>query len=151
MGTVFLPAKRAVKGKKKWLLAVPVQGEVVIDSEGAKAVLRGMPLLMSHVTKCSGTFRVQDCVRILDEDDNELARGLCNYASGTVSEFAGAAAEANTVLKGEDEWEDDLDGPPECMHANNICVTHVETLSQPLTSADYLVAGAGYESIHSED
>ena len=36
----------------------------------------------------------------------------------------------------EDEgWEDDLDGPPECIHANNICVTHVETLSRSLSLA----------------
>jgi glutamate 5-kinase len=144
---------RYTEGKKKWILAVPVQGEVAVDPAGAKAVLRGMPLLMSHVVRCSGDFRVQECVRVTDEDDNELARGLCNYGSATVKASAGAAAESirNMVHVGEDEWEDDLDGPPECMHANNICITHVETLSRSFTSADFLGHASGYESTQSED
>ena len=44
----------------------------------------------------------------------------------------------------EDGWVDDEDGPPECMHANNICVTHVETLKKSFTFSDFL--GAGYDS-----
>ena len=140
VGTAFLPAKKAAKGKKKWLLAVPVDGEIAVDDAGAKAVLRGMPLLMSHVQRCSGDFRVQACIRVTDLDENELARGLINYASTTVKALEGA-----TSGPAEDDWEDDLDGPQECMHANNICVTHVETLRRSFTSADFL-GHTGYDS-----
>jgi glutamate 5-kinase len=62
-GTAFLPAKKAAKGKKKWILAVPISGEVAVDAAGAKAVLRGMSLGMNNVLRCTGEFRVQECVR----------------------------------------------------------------------------------------
>lgn len=76
-------------------------------------------------------------------DGNELARGLCNYASSTVREAVAVSDKKQTpdVTEG---WEDDLDGPPECIHANNLCVTHVETLSRSFTFAD--LQGAGYDS-----
>ena len=145
VGTAFLPAKKAAKGKKKWLLAVPVRGEIRVNQHGEKAVLRGMPLLMTHVTRVSenDSFRVQECVTVCDVDGNELARGLCNYASSTVREAVAVSDKKQTpdVTEG---WEDDLDGPPECIHANNLCVTHVETLSRSFTFAD--LQGAGYDS-----
>jgi hypothetical protein len=30
----------------------------------------------------------------------------------------------------DDEWEDDLDGPPELIHSNNVCITNAETLAK---------------------
>ena len=141
VGTAFLPAKKAAKGKKKWLLAVPVAGEVTVSEKGAKHVLRGMPILMSHVTGCVGNFSVHACVTIKDGDDNELAKGLCNYASDVVQRAVGAGEAAAGAVADGDEWEDDLDGPPECFHANNVCVTHVETLARRLTMSDFIASG----------
>lgn len=146
VGTAFLPAKKAAKGKKKWLLAVPVRGEVRVNEAGAKATLRGMPLLMGHVVGVTGEFRVQDCVAVRDGDDNELARGLCNYSSDMIRKGIGGE-QGNEGLG--DGWEDELDGPLECMHANNICVTHVETLSRSYTFSDFV--SSGYDSTMSQD
>jgi glutamate 5-kinase len=143
VGTAFLPAKEGARGKKKWLLAVPVRGRVVVGVKGAKAVLRGAPLLLMHVVDVAeGEFRVQECVAIEDEDGNELARGLCNYASADV---AGEKRRENgeATRDGEEAWEDDLDGPMELMHANNICVTNVETLRRSFTFTDI---SQGYDS-----
>lgn len=143
VGTAFLPAKEGARGKKKWLLAVPVRGRVVVGVKGAKAVLRGAPLLLMHVVDVAeGEFRVQECVAIEDEDGNELARGLCNYASADVArEKRRENGEARR--DGEEAWEDDLDGPMELMHANNICVTNVETLRRSFTFTDI---SQGYDS-----
>jgi glutamate 5-kinase len=143
VGTAFLPAKEGARGKKKWLLAVPVRGRVVVGVKGAKAVLRGAPLLLMHVVDVAeGEFRVQECVAIEDEDGNELARGLCNYASADV---AGEKRREDGEARrdGEEAWEDDLDGPMELMHANNICVTNVETLRRSFTFTDI---SQGYDS-----
>lgn len=143
VGTVFLPAKKAAKGKKKWLLAVPISGEVRVNELGERAVLRGAPLLMTHVTFVSDHhFRVQECITVCDRDGNELARGLCNYAANTVREAVAASTQIGTEKSC--GWEDDLDGPPECIHGNNMCVTHGETLSKSFTFAD--LQGAGYDS-----
>ena len=143
VGTAFLPAKEGARGKKKWLLAVPVRGRVVVGVKGAKAVLRGAPLLLMHVVDVAeGEFRVQECVAIEDEDGNELARGLCNYASADVArEKRRENGEARR--DGDEAWEDDLDGPMELMHANNICVTNVETLRRSFTFTDI---SQGYDS-----
>ena len=143
VGTAFLPAKEGARGKKKWLLAVPVRGRVVVGVRGAKAVLRGAPLLLIHVVDVAeGEFRVQECVAIEDEDGNELARGLCNYASADVArEKRRENGEARR--DGEEAWMDDLDGPMELMHANNICVTNVETLRRSFTFTDI---SQGYDS-----
>lgn len=143
VGTAFLPAKEGARGKKKWLLAVPVRGRVVVGVKGAKAVLRGAPLLLIHVLDVAeGEFRVQECVAIEDEDGNELARGLCNYASADVArEKRRENGEARR--DGEEAWMDDLDGPMELMHANNICVTNVETLRRSFTFTDI---SQGYDS-----
>lgn len=143
VGTAFLPAKEGARGKKKWLLAVPVRGRVVVGVKGAKAVLRGAPLLLIHVVDVAeGEFRVQECVAIEDEDGNELARGLCNYASADVArEKRRENGEARR--DGEEAWMDDLDGPMELMHANNICVTNVETLRRSFTFTDI---SQGYDS-----
>jgi glutamate 5-kinase len=143
VGTAFLPAKEGARGKKKWLLAVPVRGRVVVGVKGAKAVLRGAPLLLMHVVDVAeGEFRVQECVAIEDEDGNELARGLCNYAAADV---AGEKRREDGEARrdGEEAWEDDLDGPMELMHANNICVTNVETLRRSFTFTDI---SQGYDS-----
>lgn len=148
VGTAFLPAKIAAKGKKKWILAVPIHGTIKVDRAGANAVIRGLPLLTTHVTECDGSFRVQECVRIVNEDGQEIARGLCNYNSLVLSESAkdyGCSAPMGTVEGDQlDGWVDDEDGPPECVHANNVCVTHVETLKKSFTFNDFL--GAGYDS-----
>ena len=143
VGTAFLPAKEGARGKKKWLLAVPVRGRVVVGVKGAKAVLRGAPLLLMHVVDVAeGEFRVQECVAIEDEDGNELARGLCNYASADVAREK-RRENGEATRDGEEAWEDDLDGPMELMHANNICVTNVETLRRSFTFTDI---SQGYDS-----
>lgn len=143
VGTAFLPAKEGARGKKKWLLAVPVRGRVVVGVKGAKAVLRGAPLLLIHVVDVAeGEFRVQECVAIEDEDGNELARGLCNYASADVAREK-RRENGEATRDGEEAWEDDLDGPMELMHANNICVTNVETLRRSFTFTDI---SQGYDS-----
>ena len=148
VGTAFLPAKKAAKGKKKWILAVPARGEVSVDEAGARAVLRGLPLLLTHVSGVSGDFRVQECVTVRDDEGNELARGLCNYPATTIREAVARGAKrgdpAEAAREREQGWEDDLDGPPECVHANNMCVTHVETLSRSFTFSDF--QGSGYDS-----
>ena len=98
---------------------------------------------LTHVVRVSGEFRVQDCA------------SPC-ATPGTPSSRAGCATTPRTCIRGQrrrtghpaglgDGWEDELDGPLECMHANNICVTHVETLSRSYTFSDFV--SSGYDSV----
>ncbi len=124
VGTKFLAAKKSARGKKRWLLTVPIKGAVRVDEEGAKAVLNGMALMAEHVVAVEGSFGVQESVRILDEGGSELGRGLSNYRLHSIEEFLNRGPQAS-----DDEWEDELDGPPELIHANNVCVTNASALA----------------------
>ena len=125
IGTRFLAAKKSARGKKRWLLSVPIKGEVRVDEDGAKAVLNGMALMVSKCVAVEGTFGVQESVRILDEHGAELGRGLSNYTIGAMRDFLQRGPATS-----DDEWEDDLDGPPELIHSNNVCITNAETLAK---------------------
>jgi glutamate 5-kinase len=125
IGTRFLAAKKSARGKKRWLLSVPIKGEVRVDEDGAKAVLNGMALMVSKCVAVEGTFGLQESVRILDENGAELGRGLSNYTIGAMRDFLQRGPATS-----DDEWEDDLDGPPELIHSNNVCITNAETLAK---------------------
>ena len=138
VGTKFLAAKKCAKGKKRWILTVPIKGEVRVDDEGAKAVLNGMALAVSRCVGVDGTFGVQESVRILDEHGAELGRGLSNYTIGAMRDLLQRP-------RSEDDWEDELfelDGPPELIHSNNVCVTNVETLAK-----SFVLRNVGYGSM----
>jgi len=127
IGTIFLAAKKSAQGKKRWLLSVPIKGDVCVDEDGAKAVLNGMALPVSNCVSVEGDFGVQESVRILDENGAELGRGLSNYASRAIRDFLQRGPPTS-----DDEWDDDcdLDGPPELIHSNNVCITNPETLAE---------------------
>jgi len=120
IGTVFLAAKKSAQGKKRWLLSVPIKGDVHVNEDGAKAVLNGMALPVSNCVSVEGNFEVQESVRILDENGAELGRGLSNYASGAIRDFLQRGPSV-----ADDEWDDDLDldGPSELIRSNNVCIT----------------------------
>ena len=121
IGTVFLAAKKSAQGKKRWLLSVPIKGDVHVNEDGAKAVLNGMALPVSNCVSVEGNFEVQESVRILDENGAELGRGLSNYASGAIRDFL-----QRDPSVADDEWDDDLDldGPSELIRSNNVCITN---------------------------
>jgi glutamate 5-kinase len=119
VGTKFLAAKRSARGKKRWLLSVPVKGNVWVDEHGAKAVLSGMALMVVNCTKVQGNFGVQEGLVILDENGAELARGLANYTSSAIGDVLQHGDLRN-------EFEDD----EPFVHSNNVIVTNVETLAK---------------------
>ena len=71
-----------------------------------------------------------------------LLKGKARPMGASPGAPIGLAAPMGTIM--EDGWVDDEDGPPECMHANNICITHVETLKKAFSVNDFV--GAGYDS-----
>ena len=89
----------------------------------------------------SGTSASRRASRSRTGTTTSSRRGLCNYASDVVQRAVGAGEAAAGAVADGDEWEDDLDGPPECFHANNVCVTHVETLARSLTMSDFIASG----------
>ena len=81
VGTVFVPPRRKLTGRRKWIMSsVRARGDVIVDP-GARAALvqNGRSLLPAGVVAVHGRFGVGDAVRVKDVDGNLLGRGLSRY------------------------------------------------------------------------
>lgn len=83
VGTKFLPIKGKLKDRKKWIaFGLKPKGEIFVD-KGAKRALKkmGRSLLSAGIVDVKGKFVYGDVIKVLDEKNNEFARGLTNYSS----------------------------------------------------------------------
>jgi glutamate 5-kinase len=92
VGTLFIPNKKKVASRKRWIgFIVRPKGRIYID-EGALSALqkRGKSLLPSGVVRIDGKFNKGDVVSIVGADENkEIARGLMNYSDDEVRKVKG--------------------------------------------------------------
>jgi glutamate 5-kinase len=86
VGTVFLPRRDKLKGRKRWIAFFHrPKGSLFVDA-GAKKALRdgGKSLLPPGISRCEGQFQAGDIVRICDPDGTEFARGICDFDSARI-------------------------------------------------------------------
>ena len=91
VGTLFLPARKRLRSRKRWLrFTSRPRGAVVVD-DGARRALceKGKSLLPIGITAVDGEFAPGDAVRIVGCDGEEFARGLTNYSSAEVEKIKG--------------------------------------------------------------
>ncbi len=95
-GTVFVPPRRRLSAKRKWLATSPrVRGVVRVDAGAAHALsVGGRSLLPVGVTEVEGRFGVGDAVRVVGPAGEALGRGLSRYTSEDAREAAGLRTEA---------------------------------------------------------
>ncbi len=103
VGTFFPPCDEAeiIRGRKRWIgYHLLPKGYLKIDSGAVKALKsRGKSLLPSGVTRAVGQFERGDVVKILDESDNEFARGMVNYNQSEVEQLKGCqSSEISDIL-----------------------------------------------------
>jgi glutamate 5-kinase len=83
IGTMVIPDETRLGRRKHWIAynLKPV-GEIVVDQGAYDAlVLKGKSLLPSGLKEIRGAFGVGECVRCLDLEGREFARGLVNYSA----------------------------------------------------------------------
>lgn len=82
-GTVFVPAPEKMSAKKRWLAYFSKPAGTVSVDAGAEKALRekGKSLLAGGICKVSGNFKFGDTVSVVDENNNEFARGIANYSA----------------------------------------------------------------------
>lgn len=90
IGTRFIAQARGMESRKRWILADPARGQLVID-DGAVRALReqGKSLLPAGVVQVNGDFGRGAVLRVSDHHGHDLARGLANYNSGDLRAIAG--------------------------------------------------------------
>lgn len=91
IGTYFLPDIEPLVARKRWLAGqLQVKGELVLDSGAVKVLKRdGKSLLAVGVKSISGRFERGELVSCVDEDGQEIARGLINYGKADAQLIAG--------------------------------------------------------------
>ena len=117
VGTTIMPAIEPLNARKQWIAnQLQVVGELYLDA-GASQVLRsgGASLLPIGVVSVQGTFKRGDLVACLDEQHQEIARGLINYNAEETNKILGkSSGEIEEVLGYVDE--------PELINRDNLAV-----------------------------
>jgi glutamate 5-kinase len=90
MGTTFYPVEQ-LSQKRRWIAyATNINGQIVVNEGAKKAVTeKNKSLLAIGVLKINGSFDCGDVVSILDENNNEFARGIANYKSTDCEKIIG--------------------------------------------------------------
>ncbi len=95
----------------------PAQGSVTID-DGAATVLvnHGKSLLVVGVTEVSGTFERGATLRVLNNNGQEIGRGLAHYKSTDLQAICGKRSSEIAPILG-------FDYGPTAIHRDNLVIT----------------------------
>jgi glutamate 5-kinase len=91
VGTLIVPDENRLTIRKHWIAYnLKPAGEIVVDQGARDAVVeRGKSLLPSGLKEIRGSFGVGECVRCLDPQGREFARGLVNYNAQELNQIKG--------------------------------------------------------------
>ena len=102
VGTLLKAAQEPITARKQWLAGhLQMSGKLVLD-DGAVKVLKqsGRSLLAVGVVAVEGDFERGEVVACVDQEGNEVARGLVNYRAAEVNIIKGQPSERIESLLG---------------------------------------------------
>jgi len=91
IGTLVLPEQNPLASRKHWIAYnLKPAGEIVVDQGAHNALVqKGKSLLPSGLKEVRGLFGVGECVRCIDHQGREFARGLVNYSAQELNQIKG--------------------------------------------------------------
>ncbi len=99
-GTLFLPVEN-LSGKKRWIAyATNITGSIKVNNGAKKALVEDFSSLLSiGIAGVVNFFQSGDVISIVDENDEEFARGIVNYSSEECLKIMGKHSdEIETIL-----------------------------------------------------
>ena len=88
--THFLPKISSLDARKKWIIgSLSSTGKIFIDEGAVKALSNGKSLLAAGIVRITGTFDKGENVLVLDQKENQLARGLASFNSIEIEKIKG--------------------------------------------------------------
>ena len=88
--TCFEPKISTLDARKKWIISsLNTNGKIYIDKGAVKALSNGKSLLPAGIKKISGNFIKGENILIVDENDNNLARGLSSFSAKEINKVKG--------------------------------------------------------------
>lgn len=102
IGTVFHPTGENLNEKRRWIgYATNIIGKIKINDLAKEAILdKKKSLLPIGVIEVINEFKQAEVVSILDEQDNEIARGMVNYPSEDIKKIIGCHSDDITKILG---------------------------------------------------
>lgn len=106
MGTIFLPTEH-LTGRKRWIgYATNITGQIKINNGAKKALLEKEASLLSiGVLDVKGEFKRGEVVTILDEDNQEFAKGMVNYGSLDCKKIIGVHSDKISEILGHKNYD----------------------------------------------
>jgi len=91
IGTHFPALENPLESRKRWILAGPKpSGSIIIDAGAQEALCEhGRSLLPAGIISVQGEFQRGDTIRIFNETDRLLARGITRYSGRDLNQIAG--------------------------------------------------------------
>jgi len=95
VGTLLKPSQSVDAARKQWLAGqLKAKGRVTVDDGAVRFLVdSGSSLLSVGVTDVNGEFNRGDVVIVIDNKNNEIARGLVNYSSDDAKKIIGKASD----------------------------------------------------------
>eukprot|EP00199_Chlamydomonas_sp_CCMP681_P000607 CAMPEP_0119103234 /NCGR_PEP_ID=MMETSP1180-20130426/1718_1 /TAXON_ID=3052 ORGANISM="Chlamydomonas cf sp, Strain CCMP681" /NCGR_SAMPLE_ID=MMETSP1180 /ASSEMBLY_ACC=CAM_ASM_000741 /LENGTH=461 /DNA_ID=CAMNT_0007087685 /DNA_START=29 /DNA_END=1414 /DNA_ORIENTATION=+ len=118
VGTKFLarPHQRALRGRKRWILAVPIRGTIYMDDGAIRAVKdKKKSLFAAGITRVEGEFNAQDAVSLCDTTGREIGRGLVSFNNVELRQLKGHSAKDFSAALG-------YNAQPEVVHRENLAL-----------------------------
>lgn len=83
---------QTVHDTRRWILSLPVSGQIELDHGAAKALGAKKSLLAAGITDVQGVFLRNEALRICHKG-NEIARGIINFSSDELSKIMGHSSQ----------------------------------------------------------
>ncbi len=88
--THFVPKISSLDARKRWIISsLNSSGIIYIDEGAAKALSNGKSLLAAGIIKVKGKFEKGENILIIDQNENQLARGLSSFNSKEIQKIMG--------------------------------------------------------------
>lgn len=97
VGTLFLPKKKKLANRKRWIgFTIKPKGKVYVDDGAMRALTeKGKSLLATGIVSVEGTFKKGDIISIYKKgNDMQFAKGLTNYSSEEIEKIKGCSTSA---------------------------------------------------------
>ena len=117
LGTLFLPAKKKMSARRRWIgSAAKTAGTLTIDAGAVQAIQKSRKSLLAiGVTEVKGNFRAGEVVEIVAANGERIARGRVNHSARQIKKIMGLkSSQVKEILGGT--------GPEEVVHADDLAL-----------------------------
>ena len=124
LGTLILSQGKGIPSRKRWIgFSSPPVGHLAVDDGANQAICQsGKSLLAIGITAVSGEFSKGDIVAIVNGNEREIARGLCNYSHEELQRIIGLKSDRIADVLGHCPYD-------EVVHRDNLTVLESQAMS----------------------